>query len=324
MSDYLFDKSGDDREVAQLEGLLDDFAHRAPLRALPDPPPAPRRSRARVAAAGALTLALAITLVVIIRRPSDACARGAAGFAFAVDGGPARCADGSSARGTLPVGEWLETSPGATAAVQIAEIGNLTMYGDTKLRLVDTGPGGHRMELARGAVSARVVAPPRLFVIDTPVATAFDLGCAYELAVGDDGHTRLRVTSGVVSLEGRGIASYVPMNSEVIAVPGRGPGTPVAVGAPSPLRAAVLAFDAGDPSALAAIVGAAEARDTVTLWNLLSRTTGAARAQVAARLDQLSPRPADVRGEDVIAGDATAIERWRDHLAHHWLCPGCP
>ena len=31
MSDYLFDKTGDDPSVAELEGLLGAYAHRAPL-----------------------------------------------------------------------------------------------------------------------------------------------------------------------------------------------------------------------------------------------------------------------------------------------------
>ena len=174
-----------------------------------------------------------------------------------------------------------------------------------------------------GKVAARVVAPPRLFVVDTPVAAAVDLGCAYELAVEPDGRTRLRVTSGVVSLEGHGRVAYTPMDTEVLAAPGRGPGTPVAIDAPEELRAAVARFDGGDAAAVRAIVELAEALDTVTLWNLLSRTAAADRAAVLARLDALSPRPPDVRAEDVLAGDAGAIERWRDALALGWSCAGC-
>jgi hypothetical protein len=223
----------------------------------------------------------------------------------------------------LPVGAWLETSGSAVADVRVANIGELTVYGDSRVRLVGTGAAGHRMELARGKLAARVVAPPRLFVVDTPVATAVDLGCAYELAVDDDGRTRLRVTTGVVSLEGHGYIAYAPMNTEVLAVPGRGPGTPVAINAPDRLRAAVARFDGGDAAAVRAIVETAELRDTITLWNLLSRTTAADRAAVATRLDQLSRRPDTVGADDVLAGDADAIDRWRQSLDASWSCPGC-
>ncbi|HMG54009.1 MAG TPA: hypothetical protein VK601_11010, partial [Kofleriaceae bacterium] len=110
---------------------------------------------------------------------------------------------------------------------------------------------------------------------------------------------------------------------EVIAAPGRGPGTPVATSASPALRAAVARFDAGDPAALRALLDTAGDGDTVTLWNLLSRTTGDDRAAVAARLDQLSPHPEAIALDRVVAGDAAAIERWRDDLEQHWLCPEC-
>ncbi|TMQ03310.1 MAG: FecR domain-containing protein [Deltaproteobacteria bacterium] len=320
MSDYLFDKTGDDRDVAELEALLGDYAHRAPLR---DPPPRRPRWRTAAAGAGVLAVAAAATALWLWRRGDDGCPAAGSGFAFAVEGGPARCAGSAATRGTLPVGAWLETSDRAVADVRIADIGSLTVYGDSRVRLVDTGAAGHRLELARGKLSARVVAPPRLFVVDTPVASAVDLGCAYELAVDGDGRTRLRVTSGAVSLEGHGLTAYAPMNTEVLAAPGRGPGTPVALTAPPALRDAVARFDAGDPAALAALVAAAGSGDTVTLWNLLSRTRGADRAAVVARLDALSPLPPTVHADAVRAGDPAAIEAWRDALDDRWICPDC-
>jgi FecR-like protein len=322
MSDYLFDKTGDDPAVAELEALLGGYAHRAPLR---EPPTRRRRWRAAVTVGG--LVAVAVVAIVIWRRDGhrggDGCPSAGAGFAFAVAGGPARCGGDVASRGTLPIGAWLETSGGAVADVRVADIGQLTVYGDSRVRLVGTGAAGHRMELARGKLAARVVAPPRLFVIDTPGAAAVDLGCAYELAVEADGRTRLRVTSGVVSLEGHGLVAYAPMDTEVFAAPGKGPGTPVAIGAPEELRAAVARFDGGDPAAVQAIARRAEARDTITLWNLLSRTAAADRATVFARLDALSPHPPTIRPDDVLAGDAGAIERWREALDDAWTCPAC-
>jgi ferric-dicitrate binding protein FerR (iron transport regulator) len=316
MNDYLYDKTGDDPAVTELEGLLGVYAHRAPLR-----DPAPRR-RWRTAATVAGVLALALAVFVLWPRGDVGC-QGGNGFAFAVAGGPARCGGGVVSGGTLPIGAWLETSGSAVADVRVADIGNLTVHGDSRVRLVGTGATGHHMELARGRVEARVIAPPRLFVVDTPVATAVDLGCEYELVVEDDGRTRLRVRSGAVSLEGRGRVAYAPMDTEVIAVPGRGPGTPVTLNASPALRAAVTRFDDGDAAAVTAILEHAGLRDTITLWNLLSRTTGIDREAVVAGLDKLSPRPEGVPLEDVVAGDPGALERWREVLEDRWLCPEC-
>ncbi|HEX3762644.1 MAG TPA: FecR family protein [Kofleriaceae bacterium] len=321
MTDPLYDKTGGEPELVALEAALGDFAHRAPLRELP-----PRRSRrpAPVVAAVIAAAALAALAVIVVGRRGDpGCQVAGAGFAFAVDGAPARCAGSPAERGTLPVGAWLETAGAATADVRIADIGHLTVFGDSRIRLIDTGAAGHRLELARGRIAARVTAPPRLFVVDTPVASAVDLGCAYELAVEPDGRTRLRVTSGAVSLEAHGVAAYAPMDTEVLAAPGRGPGTPVALTASAALRDAVARFDAGDRSAVAAIVVAAGPGDTATLWNLLARTDGEDRAAVFARLDALTPVPADISADAIRAGDREAIARWRDALVGRWMCAGC-
>jgi ferric-dicitrate binding protein FerR (iron transport regulator) len=328
MSDYLFDKTGDDPAVAELEGLLGVYAHRTPLREPPlrEPPPrepARRRRWLPAAAAGGVIAAAAVLVVVWRSGGSEECTAAGPGFAFSVEGGPARCGGGVASRGTLRVGAWLETSSSAVAGVRIADIGELTVFPDSRVRLVGTGADGHRMQLARGKLAARVVAPPRLFVVDTPVAAAVDLGCAYELTVDRDGRTLLRVTSGTVSLEGHGLVAYAPMGTEVVASPGRGPGTPVAVGAPDSLRAAVARFDGGDPSAVRAIVDAAGLSDTITLWNLLSRTSATERATVVARLDELAGRPDSVRADDVRAGDSDAIARWRHALEQRWICLEC-
>lgn len=40
------------------------------------------------------------------------------GFAFAISGGPARFGGAVAARGSLPIGAWLETSHGAVADVR--------------------------------------------------------------------------------------------------------------------------------------------------------------------------------------------------------------
>ncbi len=161
-------------------------------------------------------------------------------------------------------------------------------------------------------------------MVDTPAASAVDLGCAYELSVEADGRTRLRVTSGAVSLEGPGAAAYAPMDTEVVAAPGRGPGTPVALSASAALRDAVARFDAGDRSAVPAIVAAAGPADTATLWNLLARTDGEARAAVFARLDALSPLPAELSADAIRAGDPDAIARWRDASSTTGCAPTAP
>lgn len=318
--DYLWDRTGEDAELAALEAQLGAFAHRAPLGDLPPRRPS-RRGRAIVGAAVIAVIAVAAVVVVIVRRPAPAggCA-GGTGFSFAVSGAPARCGGAAVARGTLPVGEWLETPAGATAVVQVADIGEVRLAGDSRLGLVATGADEHRLALTRGKLSARVAAPPRLFVVDTPAATAVDLGCAYELAVEPDGRTRLVVTHGAVSLEGHGRTAYVPYGAEVHTVPGRGPGTPVATGAPPALIAAVDRLDRGD-GALDAVLALTTPRDAITVWNLLANAGPAARPALMARLHELAPQPEWCLDEDILAGKPETLEAWRESFTGSWSLP---
>jgi hypothetical protein len=308
--DPLFDGGGADPELAALEAQLGVFAHTAPLR---EPParPAPRRRRWLVPAAGLAAAAAAIAVLVL--RDRAPCA-GTTGFAFALTSGSASCGGRAIAHaGTLPVGAWLETRGDGVADVKVADIGELTVYGDSRLRLVGTGATQHHLELARGHVTARVTAPPRLFVVDTPAATAVDLGCQYDLTVDPAGRTHLRVTVGAVSLEGprdregRDSIAYVPATHEVDILPGHHIGTPVSVDASPELRAAVARFDAGAP--VAAVVELATVHDRVTLWNAIARTRDAA---AVARLESFAPLPDPALRAKILAGDADAMDIWLD------------
>jgi ferric-dicitrate binding protein FerR (iron transport regulator) len=99
----------------------------------------------------------------------------------------------------LAVGEWLE--PTAPTELVVADIGTMEVDPGSKLRLLATSSSGHRLELAEGRIRARVTAPPRLLVVETPSASAVDLGCAYDLTVLPDGSSLLLVQRGEVSLE---------------------------------------------------------------------------------------------------------------------------
>ena len=311
MSDPLLDGTGDDPELAKLEATLSVFAHDAPLRELPARTAPVRRRRWELPAIG-LVVAAAATVAFLwfgASRAHPGCT-GSAGFSFALSAGSATCGGTVVASaGTLPVGGWLETRADAVAAVKVANIGELTVFGDSKLRLVATGSATERLELARGHVRAKVTAPPRLFVVDTPAASAVDLGCQYDLVVDARGATHLQVTVGAVSLEGHHGLAYVPATFEVDMTPGHH-GTPVSITATPELREAVARFDAGGP--VAAMIAAAAMPDRVTLWNAIIDTTGADRAALVAKLEQLAPLPDPALRDKVLAGDADAMDIWLD------------
>jgi hypothetical protein len=214
----------------------------------------------------------------------------------------------------------IETDHASRIRLGVGGIGRVDVGPDTRVRLLAARRGEHRLALDQGAIAAAISAPPRLFYVETPSATAVDLGCAYTLAVDAAGGGLIHVTVGWVELERRGRTSVVPFNMSAYTRPGFVPGTPFADRASDSLKRPLYRFDfeRGGDSAVAAVLRAAGDNDAITLWHLLERTEGASRAAVFRRLATLSPPPAGVNEERVRRLDHRALETWWDAL------PGSP
>lgn len=261
-------------------------------------------------------------------------------------------------RGSLAVGEWVETDAASRAEIRIGMIGTAEIDPNTRVRLVKAALTEHRLALAQGTLHARIWAPPRLFFVETPSAVAVDLGCAYTLSVDDAGASLLRVETGWVAFDLDGRESFVPAGAVCATRPGIGPGTPYFADASSAFREALELLDFGSggggdrglvgkrngrgasagpgnktsalsggsagaeghdsasakESALSVVLAEARRRDGVTLWHLLERLEGNARARVFDRMVLLVPPPEGVTREGVLAGDETMIDRWWDEL----------
>lgn len=263
----------------------------------------------------AVAAAIALLCTIAARRPIPARPGDLDAWSVATMTGTPRIA-ARAIRDSAPfrVGQWLETDSRSTAKVAVASIGEVRVEPNSRVRLVGTTAHEHRIELARGTVDALIWAPPRLFFVDTPSATAIDLGCAYTLAVDDHGDGELHVTAGYVALEHGDRESIIPSGLKCLTRRGAGPGTPFAADAPLALRAALEAFDfgpaAGRGKALDALLAHARANDTVTLWHLLARTDGPQRAAAFDTLARHSAPPEGVTRTGILAGDAAMRHLW--------------
>lgn len=216
----------------------------------------------------------------------------------------------------LNIGEWLETDDRTRARINMADIGYVEVEPNTRIRLVEAAATEHRLALARGRLHAAIWAPPRLFFVDTPSATAIDLGCVYTLEVDDEGGSLLRVTAGWVALDLKGRESIVPAGAVCLTRPGIGPGTPFFEDASAALRAALFDFDFRAPNRerLATILSESRTQDGLTLWHLLPRVHLSDRAAVYDRLAVLSPPPPDITRAGILSLDSQMLTRWRDEL----------
>jgi len=265
----------------------------------------------------ALAAAVAVAVIVVARQgrskppvPSWS--------VVGVEGAPRVGSRTLTGTGRIRLGEWLETDSASRARIQVADIGQVEVRPSTRVRMTASGRSQHRLSLARGEMAARVTAPPRLFLVDTPAALAADLGCAYTLKVDDGGAGLLRVTSGRVSLERGSRQSVVPAGAECRTLPGQGPGTPCFSDALPGLKAAVDRFDSGDPASLTAVLATARPRDALTLWHLLARTEGADRAAVYDRMAALVAAPAGTKRSQALALHTPTLDRWWAQIQTLW------
>lgn len=228
--------------------------------------------------------------------------------------------DTASGVDRMSIGEWIETDSASRARIKIGEIGIVDIAPNTRMQLLAARPNEHRLNLARGLISAQILAPPRLFFVETASTTVVDLGCAYTMEVDEAGVGRLRVTSGWASLEWDKVESLVPAGASCPTRPGVGPGTPAFDDASERLRQALFEFDYSDGGSRAVDVVLAESRqrDTLTLWHLLSRVEPGQRPRIFDRMVALTPLPNGVTRERALALDPATLKLWREELAWTW------
>ncbi len=214
----------------------------------------------------------------------------------------------------LHTGEWLETDATSRALIQVGQLGQVEVDPRSRVRLVKTGASEHRLALARGRLYASIVAPPRLFQIETPSAIAIDLGCAYTLDVDEAGGSLLRVTSGWVSLARNGREAFVPAGALCRAEPDGRLGTPYFEDASEKFQQAVARFDfdSDKTDAFATVLAEARARDALTLWNLLARVEGNERKQAYERMVALLPAAKAISKADTLRLDPTTLAQWKE------------
>jgi hypothetical protein len=315
--DFLWDGSGTpDPEVERLTQLLRPLRHDRPAPAFPEmastAPVRTRRTGEALAAAAVVVFAVS-SLVVVARRPP------ATGWNVArLEGQPRVGETPVGEHDRLGLGDWVETDATSRARIAVGAIGDVELRPRTRVRLVDAGRESHRLSLVRGEMLARIWGRPGQFRVDTPSATAVDLGCIYTLSVDEAGAGLLTVQVGWVAFALEGRESFVPAGARCATRRERGPGTPYFLDAPERLKEALAALDSGAaparPGALDAVLEAARPRDALSLWHLLSSLEDADRPRAYERLASFVPPPPGVTRDGVLRGDRAMLDLWWDAL----------
>ncbi len=329
--DYLWDRSGPaDPEIARLESVLAPYALRADrsVRISSTLPSRERTTHVRRRSGWRIALASAAVLAM--------CAIGIAGWyrhrLLWPDGQPWQLSalsgetriDGRAAAGaeTLAPGSVLETGDGGSANLRAARIGQVAIGENSRLSLIETRSGRHRLRLQQGSLWARVWAPPGALGVSTPVADVIDLGCEFLLRVDADGNGQLTVNSGWVQIDNWQWEILVPQHARVELRGSGRPGTPYDLGASADFVAALREIDAqgraadarGD--AVRRLVAASRPQDAISLVSLLRQYPQLGEGPVFDRTAQIMPADAQVTREAFRTRGADALNPWWHSLPY--------
>jgi FecR protein len=342
--EYLWDGSGaPDPELQHLESLLSEFRHDNRPLALPaETANAQKKSTgtllqmpwiSRLAAAALILVSLGVGIYFSLGR-NNKMETGPSWNVGNLEGTPqigrrSLAANQSEAR--LYVGQTLTTDSSSRATLSENDLGQIQIDPNSTVRLLQSGPDRKRLQLDVGTIHAAIWAPPGQFVVDTPSAIAVDLGCAYTLKVEPDGSGLIQTTLGWVGFHLNGRDSFIPAGAMCSTHPGVGPGVPYFEDASESFRQALHVFDSSDPSsaeyfnALHILLAQSRPRDGLTLWHLLSRTTGENRVRVYTRLSALIPLPPQTTPAGILALNPDMLDLYWNALGlgdistwRHW------
>ncbi|QIL19863.1 FecR domain-containing protein [Thermomonas sp. HDW16] len=325
-NDYLWDRSDPvDIEVARLERLLRGHAHvDAPRRARVVPPAkvlARRRRGWRVAFAVVAMFAIcAIGLRVWYQQRLQ----WEAGKPWQVvaQQGDVRIDGRKQQALALPLDGTLETGANATTLLRAAGIGEVVLGAGSRLRLVETRTGRHRVQLQQGSLLARVWAPPRQFGVSIMGAEVTDLGCEFLIKVDAEGNGSLSVLSGWVQIDNLRREVLVPQGTRVSVNGDGAAGTPYSQSASPAFIAALEAIDASDGAVDAhgqevqRLLAATRTQDAISLLVLLRDYPQLAEGPMFERLAQLLPITPVATREAWHADRMALLNAWWDALPY--------
>lgn len=326
-NDYLWDRRGlVDPEVAGLERLLRGHAHGdVPRRPRVASPPKPalrvRRRGLRVALAAAAMLAVC---ALGVRAWLQQRLHWEAGEPWQVlaQQGDVRIDGRSQQASRLALDGTLETGKGAMTRLRAAGIGEVAVGAGSRVRLVETRTGRHRMQLEQGSLWARVWAPPGQFGVGVAGAEVIDRGCEFLLKVDADGNGSLSVLSGWVQVDNLRREVMVPQGTRVRVNGDGAAGTPQAFSASPAFVAALEAIDARngavDPGGeeIRRLVAASRQQDAISLLALLRDYPQLAEGPMFERLAQLLPTKTPVTREAWRDDRMAVLNTWWDALPY--------
>ncbi len=188
--------------------------------------------------------------------------------------------------------------------IPLSDLAEVTLRPGGRLEFLHWRKDELLFALGRGSIEARVAPPPKVaagfFRVETKLGLVIDQGCRFVLEVRDDRRTKVTVTEGAVTFEGRDRTVFVPAGASAEVDDG-GVTTPVFAGAGGDLAKAVRQFDIlrwkgasldARGESVKTLLGFARApQDSLVLWHMLRDPEPFVREVAEQRLLELVGPP---------------------------------
>ncbi len=198
---------------------------------------------------------------------------------------------------SVGIGGFITTDDKSSAELYVAGLGSVVIDPNSKVRLVKSVDGEHRIALEYGSIDANILAKPRTFFVDAGTVTAVDLGCSYKFSFDKKGDGLLYVRSGRVALESAsGRESIVPEGKYCVTKKDFGPGTPFREDSSPQFRQALMDFDFGNcgSQCVNVILKNAKKTDAVTLVNIIPRVDAEYKTRVYEKAANFCTPPKNI------------------------------
>lgn len=219
---------------------------------------------------------------------------------------------------SVKIGDWLITDDSSQALLKVSDIGTIVVDPGSKVKMLKSVAGEHRIILEYGTISADINAPPRTFFIETNSVTAVDLGCSYSFTVDKKGDGILYVKEGMVELVSDKRETIVPAGKYCLTKSGMGPGTPYREDSSPEFKRALLNYDFknGGAAALNTILKNASKKDAVTLLNLMPVVDKNSKGKVYAKLAGFVKTPGNIHRDSIPYFDYKKMNEWIDDITY--------
>ncbi|MBP9095922.1 MAG: FecR domain-containing protein [Ignavibacteria bacterium] len=189
------------------------------------------------------------------------------------------------------IGDWIQTDSVSSVVLKIANVGDVSIEPNTKVRFIQSDGNISRIEVLYGTVNASTSQADK-FVLQASNMRVQDKGGSYSFKVDDKGNGVIYVNNGVANVESGNKSAVVTDGKFCLYKPEYGIGVPFRKDAKPEFQDALFQYDfnnGGAPSIYYAMANAGP-EDYASLVNLIPRVDNQTKYLVLNKLGKLAPQ----------------------------------